>query len=129
MPALPWKSLGTAEPNREYLVMGSRLPLRSYWRIPEFLRLTLAVRRQLAQSDGLVGYALNAQLGRKTFWTVSAWRDQAALDAFARTMPHADIMRRLRPHMMPTTFRTWAVPGASLPVPWPETEARLRQEE
>jgi hypothetical protein len=127
MPTLPWKRFGAADPTREYLVMGSRLPLRSYWRIPEFLRLTVVVRRQLAHSNGLVGYALNAQLGRKTFWTVSAWTDQAALDAFAGALPHAAVMRRLRPQMEPTTFRTWTVAGTALPVSWGDVESHLQR--
>jgi hypothetical protein len=53
--------------------MGSRLPLRSYRDIPAFLLWTLRIRRQLAGTAGVVGYALDAHLLRKTFWTVSAW--------------------------------------------------------
>lgn len=125
MPAIPWKSFTDADPEREYLVMASRLPLRSYRSIPQFLRLTRAVQRQLAATEGLVGYALNAQLTRKTFWTVSAWLDDEHLGTFARTMPHVDVIRQLRPHMAPTTFITWTVRGDALPVPWENAMARL----
>jgi hypothetical protein len=88
--------------------------------------MTQAVRRQLAQSDGLVGYSLNANVTRKTFLTVSAWTDQASLDAFARAMPHAGIARRLQPHMEPTTFRSRTAPGSAIPISWREVEAHLR---
>ena len=79
MPALPW--IGVSEPQADatYVVMASRLPLRSYARIPSFLRATSRIRRQLATADGLVGYSLDAKLLAKTFWTLSAWRNQAAL--------------------------------------------------
>lgn len=125
MPAIPWKTFADVDPQRHYLVMASRLPLRSYRQIPSFLRLTLAVRRQLAASEGLVGYALFAQLPQKTFWTLSAWEDSARLQAFARAMPHAAVMHQLRPHMAPTTFTTWEAPGRALPVSWEDARARL----
>jgi heme-degrading monooxygenase HmoA len=125
MPALPWTSFVEIEPDRQYLVMASRLPLRSYWKVPAFLRLTLAVRRQLANADGLVGYPLLAEPLAKRFWTLSAWRSGDHLAAFARALPHADVVRRLRPHMVPTTFVTWNVAGSALPVRWDEAKARL----
>ena len=126
MPAIPWKTSIDADPEREYLVMVSRLPLRSYRQIPRFLRLTMAVRRQLAASEGLVGYSLLAQPTKKTFWTLSAWVGDEHVAAFARTMPHVEVMRQLRPHMAPATFVTWTVPGAALPLSWADAMARLR---
>ena len=106
--------------------MASRLPLRSNRQIPRFLRLTMAVRRQLAASEGLVGYSLLAQPTKKTYWTLSAWVDDEHVATFARTMPHVEVMRQLRPHMAPTTFVTWTVPGTALPLSWADTMARLR---
>ena len=125
MPAIPWMNFSEIDPQREYLVMASRLPLRSYLRIPMFLRLTLAVRRQLARSDGLVGYSLLAQPLSKTFWTLSAWVEGERLGAFARAMPHTDVMERLRPHMGRTTFVTWRVRGEALPVSWKDATGRI----
>ena len=125
MPAIPWMNFTEIDPQLEYLVMASRLPLRSYLQIPKFLRLTLAVRRQLARSDGLVGYSLLAQPLSKTFWTLSAWVDGERLGAFARSMPHTDVMQQLRPHMDETTFVTWTERGEALPVSWKDATARL----
>ncbi len=126
MPPLPWKTFGEVEPSREYLVLASLLPLRSYRRIPQFLRLTFAVQKQLASSSGLAGYSLLAQPLSKRFWTLSAWRGQEDLAAFVRALPHADVMRRLHPHMGRPRFVTWTVPGASLPIRWDDAIARLR---
>lgn len=127
MPAIPWRSFSAVEPNREYLVMASRLPLVSHRTIPKFMRLTLAVARQLQRTPGLVGYSLLAQPVAKTFWTLSAWQDQHALAAFTRAMPHLHVMKDLRPHMTTTKFTRWTVPGSSLPVTWADAIARLNE--
>jgi hypothetical protein len=125
MPAMPWTGRQPIDPGRSYLVMASRLPLKAHRSIPGFMRDAMAIRRQLAPADGLVGYALNAQLARKTFWTFSAWQDQASLDAFASSDPHRQIIRRLAPAMGVTRFETLTLPGAHLPLPWPEIQHEI----
>src|SRR5262249_58892138 len=91
------------------------LPHNRRGSIPGFLRDALAIRRQLARADGLVGYALDAELAHKTFWTFSVWEDQASLDAFASSEPHRAITRRLRPLTGQTRFRVFPASGARLP--------------
>ena len=125
MPPIPWRSRSPVDPDRDYLVMASRLPLHAYRRIPQFLWLTLVVAQQLERSDGLVGYTLLAQPARKTFWTLSAWIDGKHLGAFARAMPHLAVMSRLRPHMGATQFTQWTVTGSALPPAWPDAVRRL----
>lgn len=125
MPTIPWRRVLTPAPDAEYLVMASRLPLRSMSRVPWFMGLTVSVVRQLERTDGLVGYSLRAQPLAKTFWTLSAWTDDDALGAFVRETPHMAVMSKLRPHMRPTRFITWTAPGTALPVPWEDAVARL----
>ncbi|HUG85868.1 MAG TPA: hypothetical protein VMM13_14995 [Euzebya sp.] len=125
MPAIPWRSFATAKRDREYLVMASRLPLVSHRSTPWFMRLTLVVARQLQHTPGLVGYSLLAQPFAKTFWTLSAWQDTAALVTFTRAMPHLRVMADLRPHMGPPTFTQWTVRGSALPVSWTDAIAQL----
>ncbi len=105
--------------------MATFLPLRSYRTIPRFLRLTSAVVGQLEGTGGLVGYSLLAQPARRRFWTLSAWTDRRALDAFVRRMPHLGVMGDLRPHMGPTRFTAWTVLGSTLPISWTEATERL----
>ena len=126
MPALPWSQRRAVEPGRTYVAMASRLPLRRHRSIPRFLRDTLAIRRQLARADGMVGYALDAELARKTFWTFSVWEDQASLDAFASSDPHRAIIGGLRPLMGPTRFEFFQVPGSDLPLTWDQMKAPLQ---
>lgn len=125
MAGIPWRRLSTVEPDRDYLVMASWLPLASHRTIPRFLRLTLAVARQLESTTGLVGYSLLAQPLAKTFWTLSAWQDGTALVAFTRTMPHLQVMRELRPFMTASKFTQWTVTGSSLPVTWHDAMRQL----
>ena len=125
MPPLPWRTKTQADPDQTYLVMASRLPLRSRRTVPRFLRLTMSVVRQLEQTEGLVGYTLLAQPMKGTFWTLSAWTDQQRLDAFAKAMPHLAIIRKLRPRMDQTRFSFWTVKGSALPITWEEAIDRL----
>ena len=125
MPALPWLERQPIDPQREYVAMASRLPLKSYGSVPGFLRDTMQIRRQLAQTSGLVGYTLNAGLARKTFLTFSVWEDQASLDRFAASDPHRSIIARLRPRMNPTKFEFFPVSGTDLPLTWEQITARL----
>src|SRR4029453_19642281 len=81
--------------------------------------------RQTERPDGLVGYTLLAQPMKGTFWTLSAWTDQAHLDTFARAMPHLAIIRKLRPRMGQTKFSFWTVKGSALPITGEEAIARL----
>ena len=126
MPALPWAQRRAVEPGRTYVAMASRLPLKRRRSIPGFLRDALAIRRQLARADGMVGYALDAELARKTFWTFSVWEDQASLDAFASSDPHRAIIGRLRPLMGPTRFEFFQIPGSDLPLTWDQMKAPVR---
>jgi hypothetical protein len=125
MPPIPWRTKLSPTPQQNYLVMASRLPLRSHRTIPRFLGLTASVARQLEATPGLVGYSLLAQPVRKTFWTVSAWTDEGALNAFVRTMPHLAVMGKLRAQMGPTRFITWMAPGSALPIAWDDAIKRL----
>ena len=118
MPTIPWRRTAAVDPDTEYLLMASHLPLRSIGKVPWFLGLTASVVRQLERTDGLVGYSLRAQPVARSFWTLSAWTDSAALTAFVRDMPHQGVMVKLRPHMGPTRFTTWTAAGSALPMPW-----------
>jgi hypothetical protein len=125
MPTVPWRTHTPPDPTTDYVVLASRLPLRSIARVPWFVALAASVMRQLERTDGLVGYSLRAQPLAKTFWTLSAWTDQEALYAFVREMPHRAVMGKLRPHMGATRFTSWTAPGSALPIPWDEATRRL----
>ena len=45
---LPWTKVGEPDPNRDYVVMASRLPLARYRSEPSFLRALDEARRRLS---------------------------------------------------------------------------------
>jgi hypothetical protein len=93
MPASPWRTLGATDPNGEYLALLSYLPLKSYWRIPHFFLYTAQGVRQLASAEGMLGYTVLARPLSKRFWTLSVWKDEAALRAFVLHPPHLHLMK------------------------------------
>jgi len=129
MPRLPWSTVSTPQSRTDLVVMASRLPLRSYRHIPTFLGWALKIRRQLASAQGLVGYALDADITAKTFWTLSAWSGQDAIDRFVRLDPHRTGMAAIRPHMLPSTFVLWSVRAGDVPIDWHEGKDRVSEEE
>ncbi|MFF8956204.1 DUF3291 domain-containing protein [Streptomyces sp. NPDC014894] len=127
MPPLPWVKVNPAVPGTRAHVLASRLELKSFARIPDYLLKTVSVFRQLRGSPGALGVSLDARPGRRAFCTLSAWESREALDAYVRTEPHKNVMARLRPLLRATTFTSWEVPVEELPVDW--TEARRRLDE
>lgn len=127
MPALPWTTLAAAAPTTPCVVMASRLPLSSYRHIPAFLLRSEAIRRQLATAPGLLGYSLQADLAHKTFWTLSAWTDRAALLRFNAADPHRKAARATRPAMQPPAFVFWTATAGDLPIAWAEARRRLAE--
>ncbi|MER6347510.1 DUF3291 domain-containing protein [Streptomyces sp. NPDC001595] len=124
MPGTAQDTAKAAEAGRP-VVMASRLELKSLLSVPRFFLLSLVVFRQVRRSPGLIGASLRAEPLKRTFWTLSAWRDQAALEAFNRTDPHAKSVRGLRPAMKGSVFVFWNAEADQLPVDWDEARRRL----
>jgi heme-degrading monooxygenase HmoA len=107
--------------------MASLLRLTSVRRTPGFLSSAMAIHRQVLRADAAVGVSLNTALPR-TFFTLSAWRNREALNAFVRSEPHLSAMRRYRPVMADARFAFWNATADSLPPSWPEVQRRLSEQ-
>jgi hypothetical protein len=125
MPASPWRTFGSPELEREYVALLSYLPLKSYLRIPVFFFYTTQVVKQLASAEGVLGHSVLARPLSKQFWTLSAWKDEAALRTFVQHPPHVRIMTALAPHMGETKFVRWKVKGSQLPLSWEDALRRF----
>jgi quinol monooxygenase YgiN len=125
MPASPWRTFCAPNPNGDFVALLSYLPLKSYWRVLPFVVYTAQVVKQLAAAEGLLGYSLLARPLSKRFWTLSAWKNEEALQAFVRHPPHQRIMTALAPHMDKTKFVHWTVKGSQLPLKWDDALPRL----
>jgi heme-degrading monooxygenase HmoA len=84
----------------------------------------MRIRRQLEGSPGLLGYALNADLPSKTFWTVSAWTNDDDMARFAAGSPHHEAVNAMRPFMGKPSFLRWTCTAGELPIGWAEVRRR-----
>ncbi|MDL4817502.1 DUF3291 domain-containing protein [Actinomadura opuntiae] len=127
MPTLPWTPVAAADPEAGVTVMASRLEVRSLRHVPGFLLASLSLLRQARRSDGAHGVTLKAQLFGRTFWTLSAWRDEQAIKAYAAAEPHRSTMRAKRAVMRDSTFVFWRAKAADLPITWEEAQRRISE--
>jgi quinol monooxygenase YgiN len=125
MPASPWRSFISPGPDGDCLALLSYLSLKSYWRMPSFFFYTAQVAKQLASAEGLLGYSVLTRPLSKRSWTLSAWKDDAALRAFVQHPPHVHILTSLAPHMDQTKFLRWNVKGSQLPLRWDDALRRF----
>lgn len=124
MPTTPWRTVGTPNPDREYLALLTYLPLRRYRSIPVFMARTLAIQKRLDAAPGIVGHSLKASPLSKRFWTLSVWEGEAALRGFVSSKAHRDAMTALASRMGPTSFTRWTLRGADLPPDWDDALRR-----
>jgi heme-degrading monooxygenase HmoA len=120
-----WKWSRPLQNEREYLVLASSIPpksRRSTWRL---FRGARAVRKQLRDTDGVIGFALLARPLRKEYATLSVWTDEDALASFAATNPHRELMRTLSYDMGPTKFERWTIRGSEGRPSWNDALNRL----
>jgi hypothetical protein len=128
MPTLPWTAPASV-PAREgpVTVMASRLELRHLHDVPSFLAAAMRIRRQMLSSPGALGLSLIAKPLQRTFWTLSAWQDQEALNGAVGREPHRQLMKRFRPRMAGSSFVTWTEESGALPIGWDEALDRLEK--
>jgi hypothetical protein len=126
MPALPWTT-GPFKPtdDQELHVLTSTLPLASYRDVPRFLRWAMQIRKQLATTDGVAGYSLDARLLRKTFYTLSAWQDRDAMNRFVHSGQHAAMLADMAGRLGQSTFVESSTHANALPLDWAGAKQRL----
>jgi heme-degrading monooxygenase HmoA len=106
MLTIPWAT-SKSIPEGSTLRQISRLELTRMRDVPGFLVAALRLRRIVMAAPGAAGVSLRAEPSRRTFWTLSAWQDQDALDAFTRSDYHRGVMVKYRRRMAGSHFHTW----------------------
>jgi hypothetical protein len=122
-----WISLTSVEASREYLALVTYLPRKNYRSVFGFFRKTGAIRNQLNESRGLVGYSLRAQLLGKKAWTLSVWEDENALAEFVQKSPHVDTMKTIE-LSQERKFVRWKLLGSDVPPSWDQALERLQKD-
>ena len=121
----PWKSLQALEPDREYVVLASSIPPVRRSSTVRLFKGERTVRKQLASTEGVIGFTTLARPWRKQFATLSIWADEQALAAFTAHSPHRELMADLAPEMGDTRFVRWTIRGSDGRPSWDEALRRL----
>lgn len=121
----PWKTMKPLDPDHEYVVLASSIPPRSISSTLRLFRGASAVRKQLAGTEGVVGFSLLARPLRKQYATLSVWVDESALAVFAEGGPHHELMAGLAPEMGPTKFVRWTIKASDGQPSWRDALKRL----
>jgi hypothetical protein len=110
----------------EYFCVSTFLPLKSWFNVIPFLRMTAAIEKQLKDTRGAVRYGLKTDIFRKRFWTISVWSDKESMREFVTNEPHLTAIRN---------FESWAGDGAAFveyasrtgEINWSEAESKLQK--
>ena len=126
MPTLPWtpRPAKAAASDNELLVMASRFELNTYRKVVPFFVAALRVCQQTRRADGAIGVTLIAHPLRREFFTLSSWRDRAAVNAMVGAEPHLSIMNAFRDETADAAFVFWTIPTATRPT-WTDAHQRL----
>jgi heme-degrading monooxygenase HmoA len=108
------------------LISVTRLRLRSWLYFPAFAIYTARSSRQAQTSPGNLGVRLLKDKSR-TFWTCTAWADEAAMKAFMTASPHFEAMKKLPRWCSEAAFVHWIQSEPTFPN-WQEAYQRLKRE-
>ena len=104
----------------------TRLRLRSWWYVPGFVWHALRSRRQAAAAPGNLATAVLNE-ARRTFWTRTVWRDEAAMLAFMRSGAHRQAMRHLPEWCDEASVAHWQQASPEPPC-WMEVHRRMQRD-
>jgi heme-degrading monooxygenase HmoA len=101
----------------------TRLRIRSGWFMPGFIYYALRSARQAKTAPGNLGVNLLRD-AKKTFWTCTAWEDEAAMRGFMLANPHKESMSKLAHWCDEASVAHWMQETAALPE-WQEAHRRM----
>lgn len=87
---------------------------------------TRNVVRSLPSHDGFIGSSVRTRLMGNEVWTMTVWRDEAALDSFVRSPVHVEAIRKGLPAVIEAKFARFSWPAESVPPKWGEIIERLK---
>ena len=102
----------------------TRLRIRSWRFMPLFAVHTLRTLTQTRQADGFIGGSLLADR-KRTFWTMTLWRDQADMKRYMTNGAHLKAMPHLLDWCDEASVVHWAQDDEMAP-DWREAERRMR---
>ncbi len=88
---------------------------------------TQRVVASLRAQPGLLGYSVRRQVLGNEVWTMTAWRDEAALSAFVRGPTHQAAISNGAPALQSVRFCRFTLPATDLPLTWSHAERLLEE--
>lgn len=104
----------------------TRLRVRSWRFLPAFLFDAVRSARQAKVAQGILAVRLLRD-AHNTWWTITAWDDEASMRNFMRAKPHGPAMRKLLHWCDEAAVVHWTQPEAGLPS-WPDAHRRMQLE-
>jgi hypothetical protein len=101
----------------------TRLRVRSALYLPEFLWDTFQSVRQAERTSGFLGGRLLVNAGR-VFWTLTAWQDDSAMNAFRTGGAHRKAMPKLLDWCDEAAVVHWTQDSKEIP-PWTEAGQQM----
>jgi heme-degrading monooxygenase HmoA len=102
----------------------TRLRLRSFRYLPPFVYYAVRSARQARSAEGNLSVVLR-KTGGLTFWTMTAWRDEAAMLSFRGATPHRRVMVKLAKWCDEAAYAHWVQQDQDLP-DWKDGTEKLR---
>lgn len=103
----------------------TRLHVRSWRYVPSVLAATLAAAWQARVSRGNLAVSV-LSAAYDTYWTRTAWSDEASMMAYVHAGTHRKIMRRLLHWCDESSVAHWHDGSAQLPA-WADAHRRLNE--
>ncbi len=104
------------------LVSVTRLRLRSWRFFPSFLWHAAKSQRQAQRADG--NLALQVRADGRAFWTLTLWRDRAAMRDYMIAGSHRVAMPKLQHWCDEASVSDWDQDATTLPT-WAEAESQM----
>ena len=107
------------------LISVTRLRVRSFRYLPGFLWDTFQSVRQVQRSPGFLGGRLLVNSGY-VFWTMTAWQDEAAMNAYRTSGAHRQAMPKLLNWCDEAAVAHWTQESAEIPE-WQQTHQHMSE--
>jgi len=104
----------------------TRLRVRSFGYLLQFVWESLKSARQAEHSDGFLGGRM-LRNAKSIFWTITAWQDETAMNAYRTGGAHRSAMPKLLKWCDEAAVVHWNQESSELPS-WPEAHRRMVKE-
>ena len=107
------------------LISVTRLRVRSFIYLPQFLWSAFKSIRQVERSPGFLGGRLLVN-AKNVFWTMTAWKDEAAMNAYRTGGAHSRAMPKLLHWCDEAAVVHWTQESSEIPF-WQEVHQRMAE--